>query len=143
MKKTSKILVLVAGIVLITGVGAIYALFHGYFDYGKFEIRRFQWSSAGQAAMVAERSDDEALGGLDYYVLVGTHVFNPKELRHAYYSDAVVFSALCDDCIRLTWASANKLTISCKGSTIDSDHINSQKKQIDNIAISYEKIALK
>jgi hypothetical protein len=52
-----------------------YALFHGYFDHGQFEIKQFQWSSTGQVAMLAERSDHEALGGLEYYVLIGNHLF--------------------------------------------------------------------
>jgi hypothetical protein len=141
--KGSKIFRIVVGVLFISGVGAVYALFHGYFDHGQFEIKRFQWSPTGQVAMVAERSDNDALGGLDYYVLIGNHLFTPVELRHAYYSDAVVFSALCDDCMRLTWEGTNRLTIGCQGPTIDSDHINSQKKQIGNIAISYENIAVK
>jgi hypothetical protein len=61
-----------------------YALFHGYFDHGHFEIKQVQWCSTNQVAMLAERWDDEALGGLDYYVLVGSHLFTATELRHAY-----------------------------------------------------------
>ena len=77
------------GAVAILAMGFLYALFHGYFDHGQFEIKQFQWSSANQVAMLAERSDNQALGGLDYYVLVGNHLFTPDELRHAYHSDAV------------------------------------------------------
>jgi hypothetical protein len=53
-------------LILISVVLAVgwYALFHGYFDHGQFEIKQSQWSSTGQVAMLAERSDHEALGDL-------------------------------------------------------------------------------
>ena len=92
-----KISLLGVGVVAVLAMALLYALFHGYFDHGQFEIKRFQWSSTNQVAMVAKRSDREALGGLDYFVLIGNHLFTPVELRHAYYSNAVVFSALSDD----------------------------------------------
>jgi hypothetical protein len=130
------------GAVAILAIASLYGMFHGYFDHGQFEIKQFQWSSTNQVAMVAERSDREALGGLEYYVLIGDHLFTPDELRHAYYSNAVVFNT-SSDCLTLRWNGQNKLTISCNGSTIDRDHINAQRQQIGNIAISYENIVLK
>jgi hypothetical protein len=142
MTRFSKILLVVVGAVAILGVVSLYGLFHGYFDHGQFEIKRFEWSSTNQVAMLAERSDNEALGGLDDFVLVGNHLFTPTELRHAYYSDAVVFRAL-SDCLTVHWDGPNKLTIRCNGSTVDKDHINAQRQQIGDIAISYENIALK
>jgi hypothetical protein len=92
--------------------------------------------------MVAERSDHEALGGLEYYVLIGNHLFNPAELRHAYYSNAVVFNA-SSDCLTLRWNGPDRLVIGCNGSTIDKNHINAQKHQIGNISIAYENSAAK
>ena len=65
------------GAVVMLAMAFLYALFHGYFDHGEFKIKQFQWSSANQVAMLVERSDNEALGGLDYYVLVGDHLFTP------------------------------------------------------------------
>ena len=135
-------LVGVWGAVAMLAMVYLYALFHGYFDHSEFEIKQFQWSSAGQVAMLVERSDNEALGGLDDYALVGDHLFTPAELRHAYHSDAVIFSAL-SDCLSLRWDGPNRLAITCSGSTVDRGHINSQKQQIGNIAISYENIAIK
>lgn len=120
-----------------------YLLFHGYLDPGHFEIEQFQWSSANRVAMVVERSDREALGGLDYYVLIGNHLFTPVELRHAYHSNAVVFSALTGDYLTLHWDGPNRLIIRCNGPTVGRSDINAQKKRVGNIAISYENIALK
>jgi hypothetical protein len=93
--------------------------------------------------MVAERSDNDALGGLEYYVLIGNHLFTPTELRHAYHSNAVLFSAGSGDCLRVRWTGPNTLVITCNGPRIDRDHINSQKHQIGSIDISYENIASK
>ena len=92
--------------------------------------------------MIAERSDHEALGGLEYYVLVGDHLFNPAELRRAYYSKAVVFNA-ASDCLTIRWDGPDRLIIRCNGSTIDKNHINAQRRQVGNVSIGYENIALK
>lgn len=120
----------------------LYLLFHGYFDPGQFEIKQFQWSSADQVAMLAERSNNnEALGGLEYFVLIGNHLFAPGELRHAYYSDAVVFNA-ASNCLKLHWRSPNNLVVKCEGSTVERNDINVQKQKSGKISISYENIAL-
>ena len=123
-------------------IACLYALFQGYFDHGQFEVKQSQRSSANQVAMIAERSDHEALGGLEYYVLIGDHLFNPTELRRAYYSKAVVFNA-ASDCLTIRWDGPDRLIIRCNGSTIDKNHINAQKQQIGNVSIAYENIALK
>lgn len=122
-------LIAVWGPVAILTMIYVYALFHGYFDHGKFEIKQFQWSSANRVAMLAERSDNEALGGLEYYVLVGDHLFTPAELRHAYYSDAVIFNAE-SNYLTLRWDGPNRLTIGCSSTTLDRGHINSQKQKV-------------
>lgn len=121
---------------------AIYGLFHGYFDPGQFELKQVQWSSSKQVAMLAERSDNEALGGLTYFVLIGNHLFLPAELRRAYHSNARIFAATTN-CINLRWESSNKLVIACHGSTIDSNFIDVQKQQSGNITILYENIPIK
>lgn len=130
------------GAVAILAMASIYALFHGYFDHGQFEINQFQWSSAGQVAMLAERSDNQALSGLEYYVLVGDHLYTPDELRRALYSDAVIFDA-GSNYLRLRWDGPNRLIIGCNGPTLARDDINRQKRQAGNIAVSYENIAIK
>jgi hypothetical protein len=143
MKRFFQMSLVGVGAAAILAMAFLYALFHGYFDHGQFEIKRFQWYSADQVAMVAERSDQEALGGLDYFVLTGNHLFTPAELQHAYYSNAVVFSALTDDCLTIKWEGPNRLIIGCNGSTVDRNHINAQRQQIGDISIAYENIAAK
>lgn len=119
-----------------------YALFHGYFDHGQFEIKQAQWSSSKQVAVVAERSDQEALSGYTYFVLIGNHLFSPAELRHAYHSNAVVFAA-ATNCLDLRWESPSKLLVACGGSEVDVNHIDVQKQQSEGITVSYKNIPLK
>jgi hypothetical protein len=128
------------GAVAILAMASVYALFHGYFDHGEFEIKQFQWSSANQVAMLAERSDDQALGGLEYYVLVGDHLFTPAELRHALYSDAVIFSTSSND-LTLRWDGPNRLIIGCNGPYLEQQDINVEKKQSGSVSISYVNIS--
>ena len=84
-------LVFLVGVLLAT---AVYMLFHGYFDHGLFEVKQAQWSPSPErrVAVVAERSDHEALGGLEFFVLIKDHVPSPTELRFANHSDDVIFS---------------------------------------------------
>jgi len=115
-------------------------LFHGYFDPGKFEIKQVRWSSSQHVAMVAERSDKEALGGLTYFVLIGNHVFSPVELRHAYHSDAPVFAATAT-CLKVHWDGPSKLVVERNGSYLDQQHIDVEKRQSGEAAISYVDIS--
>jgi len=73
---------------VITGFAGIlcvfdYLLFRGYLDRGTSDLKQVQRSSSGQVAMLAERFDNDALGGLTYFVLIGDHVFSANELKHA------------------------------------------------------------
>ena len=142
MRRTAKIIVVVGCVVVTLFAVAVFGLFHGYFDRGQFDIKHAQWSSSKQVAMVVERSDQQALGGLTDFVVVGNHLFTPDELRHVYHSDAVIFAATTI-CLDLHWESSTKLVVACKGSTVDINHIDVQKEQSDGIAISYENISIK
>ena len=142
MRKTTKIVLVVVCAAAVSLGTAVYALFHGYFDHGQFEIKQVQWSSSKQVAVVAERSDQEALSGYTYFVVIGNHLFSPAELRHAYHSDAVIFAA-ANSCLDLHWESPSKLVVACNGSTLDLNHIDVQKQQSGGIIVSYENISLK
>jgi hypothetical protein len=125
--------------VALVAAGVGFALFHGYFDHGQFEIKQTNWLSSGRVAMVAERSDHEALGGLDYFVLIGDHVFSPTELRFAYYSHDVAFAA-ADDCLSVRWIDAHQLSVVCRERTLDSTRINVRRRQVRDVAITYVNI---
>jgi len=131
--------VCVACAVALVATGLTFALFHGYFDHGQFDVKQVQWSSTNQVAMVAERSDREALGGLEYYVLIGNHVLTSTELRFAYHSNDVAFSA-GDDCLSIRWIAARHLEVMCRGRSLDSGHINVRKRQVGDVEITYVNI---
>jgi hypothetical protein len=139
MRNASKILMIIVGLVLIFGVGLLYGLFHGYFDHGQFEVKQVQWSPAKQAAMVVERSDQQALSGYTYFVLIGDHVFSPSELRHEYHSSAVVFSA-ADSCLNLRWQGPTTLIIGCNDKSLTREHVDVEKHQSGGIAVLYDNI---
>lgn len=144
MTRRLKIACAGVGIFAIIAAGSLYAWVHGYFDHGQFAIKQVQWLSPNQVAMLVERlNTEEALGGLEYYVLVGNHLFTPVELRRAYYSNSAVIFNTASNCVTLHWEGPNRLVITCNGSTIDRDQINAQRQRFGNIAISYEHIALK
>ncbi len=137
-KRVSVSLAFALGLVSVA-TGFAFALFHGYFDHGHFEIKETSWSPSARVAMVAERSDHEALGGLEFFVLVGDHVFSPTELKFAYYSHDVVFAA-ADDCVGVRWIDPHHLEVMCHGRCVDSDHINVHKRQVRDVAITYVNI---
>jgi hypothetical protein len=112
------------------------ALLVGYFDEGKFEAKQAQWLS-GRVAMVAERSDHEAMSSDTYFVLIGNHVFSPHELWAAYYQQREVFSAAAGDCgLSVQWSDEDTLVISCE-TALDSDSIDSEKHRKGDIAVRY------
>lgn len=117
-----------------------YGLFLGYFDRGKFEIKQSEWSPSGKVAIVAERSDDQALGGYDFFVLISDHLPSSRELSRAYHSDAPVFRA-ANDCLRIKWQEANQLEIACNG-LFKPGEINAQKTHSGNIDITYRNIPI-
>jgi hypothetical protein len=81
VKKITRFVLVVLS--LVGGAFALgaYLLFHGYFDHGKFEIKQEEWTSK-KVAMLALRTDNEALGGYDAFVLIGDHLYSPVEIRH-------------------------------------------------------------
>jgi hypothetical protein len=141
MSKMVKTGVVVAvGLLIATGV--VYALFRGYFDHGLFELKQVEWSPSAprRVATVAERSDHEALGGYEFFVLINDHIPSPTELRFAYHSDAVIFSA-ASDCLTVSWMDSNHLLISCRNGTIDSARINVRKERADDVSLTYVNVS--
>lgn len=139
LSKIGLVAILLLGVLL--GIGW-YALFHGYFDHGLFEIKQVEWSASAprRVAVVAERSDHQAMSSDVYFVLVGDHVFSATELRHAYHSDDVIFAA-ASNCLSVSWRDSHHLILNCRNGTIDSAQINARKHRTDDIEITYVNIA--
>ena len=142
MSKGKKVLVAIACVLGAVLVVIASALSRGYFDRGHFQIIETSKSSSARVAMVAERSDHEAMSSYVYFVLIGDHVFSPRELRDAYYGDAVIF-AVASDCLTIRWSYPQNLTIMCREGSIDPSHIEVQLRQAGSVAITYMNIPYK
>ena len=131
-------------IIVVVGLSAIalYALFHGYFDHGHFEVKRTASSPDGKLAIVAERWDNNALSGNQYFVLIDDRVPSPREVRYAYYHGGLIFRA-GSDCLTLTWQDKDRLVISCADGLVNAQEIAVQKDQWDGVAIAYDRIPRK
>jgi hypothetical protein len=120
----------------------VYALFHGYFDHGLFEVKQLEWSPSAprRVAVVAKRSDHQAMNSDTYFVLIADHVFSATELRRAYHSDGVVFAA-ASDCLSVSWTDPHHLLVTCRNGTIDPAQIEVCKIKNDDVLITYVNIA--
>src|ERR1700733_312962 len=134
--RTIGLLVFFATAIFLAG----YMLFHGYFDQGHFETKQIEWSSSKHVAVLAKRWDEQALGGLTYFVIVDNHPLTPKELKHAYHSNAVVFAAM-SDCLHLHWDGPNRLSVACTGSYLNQEYIDVEKRQSGDVTIAYSNIS--
>jgi hypothetical protein len=132
--------VALSAIVATALVALVFGLFHGYFDHGRFEVKEAVWSQSGRVAVVAERSDHEAMSSDVYFVLIGDHVFSPPELRIAYYSSNVLFAA-ANPCITAQWNNPNSLTVACLRGFVDSSRIEVQRRLASGVAVTYLNIA--
>jgi hypothetical protein len=138
MNKSAKLAILIVCSTVTALV--VYGLFHGYFDRGQFVIKQTRWSDSNQLAMVVERTDQDSLGGLTEFVVIGNHVFSADELKHAYHSNAVVFAATTT-CLTADWRGGKTLNLKCDGARIDQAHIDVQKRQTADVNVFYENIA--
>lgn len=139
MKRTAWVITLAIVIFLVAIVSGVYALFHGEFDRGNFQVERSTLSPSGQLAIVAKRSDHQALSGDQYFVVLGDHLPSPADLKHAYYHDGVVFRA-GNDCLAVRWKTVRELVVTCKDNSIAADQIAVERRQTGDITVDYENI---
>jgi hypothetical protein len=140
MNRAQKVAVGAVCALCIALVAATFALFHGYFDHGLFEIKQTDWSSSGRVALLAKRFDHQALSSDVYFVVIGNHMFSATELRNAYHGPRVIFSA-ASDCLRIRWNDPHNLTVSCHDGLLDTSHIeNIKQHQSGDVAIAYVNI---
>jgi hypothetical protein len=141
MKKTAKTFTLIVVVLFIAFVWTGYALFHGLFDRGNFEVEQAQWSPSKQLATVARRYDHEALSGDQYFVVIGDHPLSSAELKYSYYHDGVVFRA-SSSCLSVRWENEHELIVTCGDHSIKADQIAIAKNQVGDIGVIYENIPI-
>jgi hypothetical protein len=87
--------VVASGIVLLCLAVVLFFFldFRGNLDPGRFEVLRTARNSENIIAIVAKRSDDQAMSGDQYFVFVADHVYSPTELRAALHPSHMIFNA--------------------------------------------------
>jgi hypothetical protein len=110
--------------------------FLGILDSGKFEVVQSQKVSDGHIDMLARRSDNTALSGDTYFVVIDSHLYTARELKRAFYSSRPVFVAGRSG-LDLYSASANVLTIECKACGITKDLVEKQRFSDNSIVVRY------
>lgn len=126
--------ILVAGICWV-----VYALFHGYFDHSQYQIEQIQWSPQKKVAVIVRRSDNQALNGDEYFLLLGDHAFTIEEAKRAFYRKKSVFGTN-QNCLTIRWQDASDLSVMCNGRSIGPDQIDVKRDNVDGIRIVYENI---
>lgn len=139
MKNSIKISIVAVCASVIPIGWVVYALFHGSFDNGTFEVEQSRWSPSKQLAVVGRRSDHEALGGDQYFVAIGDHPFSSADLKHAYYYDGLVFRA-GSACLTIRWMNEHELAVRCADRSIQMDQIAVRRNQVGDVTILYEDI---
>lgn len=140
MNMVQKIAVILGCTVTAVLVITVWALFHGYFDRGNFQVIRVTQSPQNLFAIVAKRSDNEALSGYQYFLLVEDHVLSENQLRHAYYSNDVIFRS-DENCLQVRWNGPNQLVVTSCGQLVQDGQIAVEKNRLGNVQISYENIS--
>jgi hypothetical protein len=129
----------VLGAALVVGA---YLLFRGYIDGGSFQVMSDQRSATGEVAVAAQFAAGHAGVRNEYFVVLGDHVFSPRELRHAYAAHDEVFSTE-RNCLTLAWIDAHHLQITCDDRSIQAEEIVVQRHQSGSTSISYSNISNK
>lgn len=137
MKSRKRLLILVPLVGVACAIAIWFALaFMGVLDSGKFEIVQSQPISPDRIAMLSRRSDNTALSGDTYFVVIGDHLYTAKELKRAFYSSRPVFVAGRAG-LNIYATTPNVLTIECKDCCIAKDLFEKQRFSDDGIVVRY------
>jgi hypothetical protein len=130
--------IIASGIALFCLAVSLFLLldFRGNLDPGKFEVLRTAKNSENKVAIVAKRSDHQAMSGDQYFVFVADHIYSPKELRLALHGSHMIFNA-ADDGLDVRWTGPQELLIECKDYGITKDRINEQQFSSGAISVRY------
>lgn len=113
----------------------IVLLFRGYFDSSTYEVIKSAASGGGLIAILARRSDHQAMNGDNYFVLTENHLYTSSELRRAHHSHEPIFDA--DRPYDIRWTTTQSLVIECKDCHVTNSHVNSRRFTDKGIAIRY------
>jgi hypothetical protein len=107
----------------------------GVLDTAPYSVTQSVVLSPDRIAMVGLRSDEAAMIGYEYFVVIGDHVYSPSELRRSFHSS--VFSTGLGS-FTLEREGPNQLLIRCAANcSITKDIVEIQKFSKGDIAIRY------
>jgi hypothetical protein len=110
--------------------------FMGVLDSGKFEIVQSETISPNHVAMLARRSDNTALSGDSYFVVIDSHLYSASELKRSFHSSRPVFVAGRAG-LDILVTTPGILTIECKDCGIAKDLIEKQRFSDNGIIVRY------
>ena len=139
MKRTIGVVLCV---VIAIGCCVVYALFRGHFDHSTFKVEEIQQSPTKEIAAIVKHSDNQALNGDEYFLLIQKDAPSPEGAKSAYYNKEAIFGTN-QDCLTIQWLDSSKLKVSCNGHSIGPDQIDVMKQTAGDVQIVYENISPK
>ena len=124
-------------VIAILSAGAV--LLDGDFDSGKYYsiIQTVPYSPA-RIAFEIKRTDNQALDGPRYAVLIDDHNPTTLEQRHALISFWRHRSfQLADPSVSIVWAGPNRITLTTEAPSTTPDWLMKQPKKIGDVVVTY------
>ena len=113
--------------------------FDGDLDFGgHYEVLQTVPYPNGSTAFEIKRSDNEALSGDRYAVMIDDHVPSTFELRRALISFWQRRSfRLADPRVSITWSGPDRLTLNTDAANTSPDWVINQPRRIGDVVIDY------
>ena len=119
------------------GFGVLF--FDGDLDFGgHYKILQTVPYSSDRAAFEIQRTDDQALDGNRYAILIDDHTPTTPEMRHAIISFWRHRSfTLADQSVSIKWAGPNVLTLTTTAAGTSPDWVLNQRHQAGDVTFRY------
>jgi len=137
MKSLTRRLTWALALLVVCAISIWFALaFTGVLDSGRFEIIQSLTISPHRIAMLVRRSDNTALSGDTYFVVIDTHLYTGNELKRAFHSSKPVFVAGRAG-LTIHADGPNSLAIKCESCGLTKGLIEKQKFSFKGTNIRY------
>lgn len=130
---------IILGVILAVLGGSGFLLFDGDLDFGgHYEILQTVPYSPDRIAFEIQRTDDQALNGPRYAVLIDDHTPTAPDMRHAIISFWRHRSfTLADQSVSITWAGPNVLTLTTTAAGTSPEWVLNQRHQVGDVSVRY------
>jgi hypothetical protein len=130
---------MILGVILVVLVVSGFLLFDGDLDFGgHYEILQTVPYSPDRVAFEIQRTDDQALNGPRYAVLIDDHTPTTLEMKHAIISFWRHRSfTLAEKSISIEWAGPNMLSLTTTAAGTSPEWMLGQRRNIGDVIIKY------